>query len=943
MSPYPENPLDPVPGLPPELAALDAELASLRMAERPSFAPELEGELRREALRPRPPRRGTARPALAAAVVALLLVGVTVPPARASLVRAGTSLVRLLEPPAPDPAPSAEPATTAEPAAEVAAEAGVAAAGAPDGAPLPPSGAAAAAAAPPSSEPFRPPVVTLPEMVDEEADSRLMRRHYPPRLQEAGIGGTVNLLLWVDSSGAVDHVQIRQGSGIEALDRAALTAAPQLRFRPATHSGRRVGTWVEFPLTFEVTAPSPPALPAPVDLPDVPDRRPSVPPEWTGEAIVPAPIAMEAKELLRTALGDHPAMEARFGTLDGLLEGEPPRGASPLAWRDDAADALERSMVRDPDNPAPYLALARIRRKQGLRTDARVLFERGIQRARRAGDRVSPQLVAELSYELGLVLEEEWMQAEAPGALDPDALGAASCPRAGDPMRSGEAAVGQALVAWSTLCPEELDHLLAEGWRAPAGAEPALARMRASFEAAVDADPAHVGANVELLLDLAHQEHWFDLLNGARRFAWATRGHPYALLLSGLALQRLGRAEEAADDLRRGLEGLPPEEADRIADPRVLMDARAAAQYSATEGADRQRATRGFWAPLDPVLATEVNERFVEHLVRGAHALLRFGGAGTDPGEVWVRYGRPDAVRVLGEGMGVRTEFWDYGRGPDVTFRRSPANGTPDLTGEARAYLDDLRSVLPHRYAAGAGSVFTLPAQVARFRTTHGLELEIHARVPDVLATRASDTLELGLYQLGPGGERVTVDRRRIAARESELRFKARAAPGASQVAVELYHPELRQAVSLRAPIAVAGDPRGSDLLLTAPAAPATRDVHRALEWVSPSARGDLLEGDAAGLLFELYDLDPDAPPYALRVELEPQGGGEVLTVPFRPAGQTLFGDRWSRRPYPGPAHGTEYVTLDLRGVPAGAFDLRVRVDLGSGGELLLERAVERR
>ena len=73
-------------------------------------------------------------------------------------------------------------------------------------------------------------------------------------------------------------------------------------------------------------------------------------------------------ELLREALGDDRDDEE----LEGLLSGEPPETALPLRWRHDAAAALEEAILRDSDNPAPYLALGRIRARQGLRGDARL-------------------------------------------------------------------------------------------------------------------------------------------------------------------------------------------------------------------------------------------------------------------------------------------------------------------------------------------------------------------------------------------------------------------------------------------------------------------------------------------------------------------------------------------------------------------------------------------
>lgn len=75
------------PELPPELAELDRELASIQIHERPSFAPELKAELERAWARPRLGRRHRVGQAMAAAVATLMFGGLLVPQARASLAR----------------------------------------------------------------------------------------------------------------------------------------------------------------------------------------------------------------------------------------------------------------------------------------------------------------------------------------------------------------------------------------------------------------------------------------------------------------------------------------------------------------------------------------------------------------------------------------------------------------------------------------------------------------------------------------------------------------------------------------------------------------------------------------------------------------------------------------------------------------------------------------
>lgn len=75
---------------------------------------------------------------------------------------------------------------------------------------------------------------------------------YPPALFEQGVGGTVELRLFVDSAGAVvtDSTRIERSSGQPALDSAALAAAPKLRYTPGTRDGRPVGMPFVQPIHF---------------------------------------------------------------------------------------------------------------------------------------------------------------------------------------------------------------------------------------------------------------------------------------------------------------------------------------------------------------------------------------------------------------------------------------------------------------------------------------------------------------------------------------------------------------------------------------------------------------------------------------------------------------------------------------------------------------------
>lgn len=73
---------------------------------------------------------------------------------------------------------------------------------------------------------------------------------YPPASLRRGEGGTVRVQVRVGEQGEVEDAEVVQGSGVRALDRAALGAVRAWRFRPATRGGRPAADTVIVPITF---------------------------------------------------------------------------------------------------------------------------------------------------------------------------------------------------------------------------------------------------------------------------------------------------------------------------------------------------------------------------------------------------------------------------------------------------------------------------------------------------------------------------------------------------------------------------------------------------------------------------------------------------------------------------------------------------------------------
>ena len=73
---------------------------------------------------------------------------------------------------------------------------------------------------------------------------------YPPMARKRGWEGKVWLEIPVSAQGLSGEPVVLRSSGFELLDRAAITAALQWRFRPEQRAGRPVDTRVQVPVAF---------------------------------------------------------------------------------------------------------------------------------------------------------------------------------------------------------------------------------------------------------------------------------------------------------------------------------------------------------------------------------------------------------------------------------------------------------------------------------------------------------------------------------------------------------------------------------------------------------------------------------------------------------------------------------------------------------------------
>ena len=96
------------------------------------------------------------------------------------------------------------------------------------------------------------PMTVKPTLRNSEEITKLLERHYPPVLRDAGVGGTVLLWVFIDSAGQVRNALVKESSGYSAFDEAAITIAPRMEFSAAMNRDQRVPVWISLDLVFEV-------------------------------------------------------------------------------------------------------------------------------------------------------------------------------------------------------------------------------------------------------------------------------------------------------------------------------------------------------------------------------------------------------------------------------------------------------------------------------------------------------------------------------------------------------------------------------------------------------------------------------------------------------------------------------------------------------------------
>jgi GWxTD domain-containing protein len=625
-----------------------------------------------------------------------------------------------------------------------------------------------------------------------------------------------------------------------------------------------------------------------------------------------------------------------------------------------AEESLLEALRLSPSDPRYLLELARLRLKQHMKVDAGRLFGRALSEAEKRGD---PNVLADIHFNLGYLKELEF-QSVRHRRLPPIMRGP---PRAEitapvDPRiaRYGNEYIGEsATVSDAGQMPKE--------------------EMFEHYRAALRYNPTHIGASVRLMGQLLDEYRLGEYLSLARQLRLANPERPEPHLYYGLGMHYAGREDEAAEAFGDGLARLPDESRTGIESVAEVMRRRDAQEYLAMDAEERDEFNDRYWLFSDPLYLTEANERRLEHVARAAYADLRFAapesglrGWQTDQGVIFMRYGPPLSIASFAAAttdygnpyaVGRRSIIWSYGTsGPVFIFRQMPGYLGAQFAGDYKFIANEYRYHQPAKYdnIPSIPEMLELPVQIARFRgaTEDEIAVEVHAALPlSDLAENldmAKGDFETGLFILNSAGDKIVsqVESQVLTYAESEETNEYRSwrlvlpSSGMLIAAVEARDQVTWRAAASRETFTPSRYPADSlalsDILVADAIWPRIEEpASRADYEIMPNAALEFRSGEPIHIYYEVYGLNEDAEDFAsydvsiqVRVKSLEHGGGigALIGAIADSWGFTILGDdrielRFSREvKMEGRDRVTEYLSLDPQDVPAGEYEIRLRV-----------------
>jgi GWxTD domain-containing protein len=485
-----------------------------------------------------------------------------------------------------------------------------------------------------------------------------------------------------------------------------------------------------------------------------------------------------------------------------------------------------------------------------------------------------------------------------------------------------------------------------------------------------------------LVVVLGEQDRWAQAVALMRHATTLAPDSGRAWALYGLALARVNRWHEAQGAFRTGLARMTPEERAPYREIGQIMRRADRLRWEGTPYAAREAFDSLYWRAAQPLVLTETNELQAEFYARLTYADHRwtdpwrgYRGALTDMGAVYVAYGPPDFWAVMMDDAAAQSIAWLY-RVPQFRFVFT------QMSGYAHAYFADEskealrvdRILSPARFdnVPVYRMMDTIPVQAAQFRGPgDSTAIAVFGAVP---LRRMTAALPLATVPLVSGallqnrrGVELLRDRRSETVRITDetpavqhRSWRLTIGPGEYVLRVEAHVPAHDRAARGVRPFAVRSFWGSwlmlSDLLVAGRVAPRDSTAARWSDYLIEPNGGWFTPGQSVGLLWEIYNLAPDAAGQVaytvdLRFTIESitrrnifaQIAGGIADA----VGLTAKGDDRIALHYTHTADATpsrvhvEYLTVDLKDSPEGVYTIEVEVtDLRTGGSVVRRQVI---
>jgi GWxTD domain-containing protein len=588
-------------------------------------------------------------------------------------------------------------------------------------------------------------------------------------------------------------------------------------------------------------------------------------------------------------VAEPPGGDAQCGALlGGFLLGmtaDPAEGA----WRDRqrASELIERALRTHGDEPRLYVAMAILLHYRQARTDALRMLDRAVERQDRSAVPLSAREKAVIPFTRGMIHQDFWRDWRSYGQIDQISAGQWRCSRDQAPsMENFTSSSGDFswLIPVNLLCPDRFAENMAQYFKPRSDMNlDAWRDMQGAFRAAWNADSSFRAPAEALLAEAVYAGDWAAADSLSREYAARYPDDAQAQLYRGLVLHETRQDSLAALEFAAARRATSDSLSTVLDEIRPLLRVDQQAAYDRLDSVGRREVQTAFWTSLDPLFLTTWNERRLEHTARVVAAGLMFTGSVSDTaaawntmaGQAWIRYGRPLHMREL-QVPGGRIAFWDFGPGPDVSFRRGMGYRGYRPTDEAVQVLNALARSNPQTYGTGtlADTILDLDAQIVRALGPTGRpQISVFAEWPAAATATARAGLTLLDLQYFPvaqwrGGKPtqpgITLEMNGMAA-------------GAYSLTVEVWDTAAGRLYRLRDTVSTlaVGDSAFavSDLILASSIeGPDTGDVASRRELgITPLYGSTLSREDTLGLVWESYRLNAasgDRQRYQVSIEL---------------------------------------------------------------------------